>query len=72
MGNVKYKLKAVLISGYVLRGEYSINTISIISYTVLDLVDMIFLKHDRNNSFWCAKSGENLGHIIFVLFFALY
>lgn len=49
MGNVKYKLKAVLTSGYVVRGEYSIYKISTISYIVLDFVDMTFLKHIQNN-----------------------
>jgi len=34
MGNVKYKIKAVKTSGYVVRGECSINNISAISFVV--------------------------------------
>jgi len=56
MGNVKYKIKAVLTSGYVVIGEYSIYNISIV-FLCLRLDDILDI-WSKQYSVWWAKFGE--------------
>lgn len=51
MGNVKYKIKAVHTSGYVvIKEERSINNVSAIYFVVFDLVNIVSSKHNRKDS----------------------